>query len=201
MSDPSISGGVTKVTNHGVIGAARDCPFWRARGNKAPLDAPARLAKVRFSIAARVKLRPDISCRYPLALRRMTPHGALASLRGRRKPPHDGMRRMGRCNLRDGLAAGRRQDRRTLRTHPTRRPVRTFFCRSRTRYLLACNFPGFCGVGSGNRGNGGVVLAPAELATVDPHPVQNHSQAPGDRDDGSTDPAPLSHPQAPRLQP
>jgi hypothetical protein len=127
MSDPSIGSGVTKVTNHGVIGAARDCPFWRARGNKAPLDAPARLAKVRFSIAARVKLRPDISCRYPLALRRMTPHGALASLRGRRKPPHDGMRRMGRCNLRDGLAAGRRQDRRTLRTHPTRRPREDIF--------------------------------------------------------------------------
>jgi hypothetical protein len=47
-------------------------------------------------------------------------------------------------------------------------------------------FSWVCGVGSGNRGNGGAVLAPAELATVDPHPVQNHGQAPGDRDDGST---------------
>ena len=72
-------------------------------------------------------------------------------------------------------------------------PVRTFFCRSRTRYLLACNF--FV-VRSGTRRNRGAALAPAELATVDPHPVQNHGQAPGDRDDGSTYPAPLSHPYA-----
>src|SRR6202040_2823612 len=72
-------------------------------------------------------------------------------------------------------------------------PVGTSFCRSRMRYLLADI--------SGNRRSGGAVLAPAELATVDPHPVQNHGQAPGDRDDGSTYPAPLSHPHAPRLQP
>jgi hypothetical protein len=38
-------------------------------------------------------------------------------------------------------------------------------------------------------------LAPAELATIDPDPVQNYGQAPGDRDDGSTYPAPLSYPQ------
>ena len=63
----------------------------------------------------------------PLAFRLMMPHGALASLRGRHKPPHDGMRRMGRYNLSGGLAAGRRQDRRTLRTHPTRRPREDIF--------------------------------------------------------------------------
>ena len=62
------------------------------------------------------------SCRHPFALQLMMPHGALASLRGRRKPPHDGMRRVGRYNLRDGLAADQRQDQPTLRTHPTRRP-------------------------------------------------------------------------------
>ena len=67
-------------------------------------------------------------------------------------------------------------------------PVRTFFRRSRTRYLLACNFTGFSVAGLGNRRNYGAVLAPAELATVDPHPVQNHGQASGDRDDGSTYP-------------
>src|SRR5712671_7930205 len=110
------------------------------------------------------------------------------------------MRRMGRYNLSGALATDERQDRRTLRTHPTRRPREDIFCRSRTRYLLACNVPAPA-AGSGNRRNGGAVLAPAELATIDPHPVQNHGQAPGDRDDGSTYPAPLSHPHAPRLQP
>ena len=45
------------------------------------------------------------------------------------------------------------------------------------------------------------MLAPAELATVNPHPVQNHGQAPSDRDDGSTHPAPLGYPYTPRLQP
>ena len=49
-------------------------------------------------------------------------------------------------------------------------PVRTFCCRSRTRYRLACNFPAFSADGSGNRRSGGVVLA--ELAPIDPHPVQ-----------------------------
>ena len=36
---------------------------------------------------------------------------------------------------------------------------------------------------------------------MNPHPVQNHGEATGDGDDGSTYPAPLSHPHAPRLQP
>src|SRR4029077_14203640 len=39
-------------------------------------------------------------------------------------------------------------------------------------------FPALSAAGSGNRRCGGAVLAPAELATVDPHPVQNHGQAP-----------------------
>src|SRR4029077_1643667 len=76
-------------------------------------------------------------------------------------------------------------------------PVRTSFCRSRMRYLLADNFPALSAAGSGNRRSAGAVFAPAELAIVDPHPVQNHGQAPGDRDHGSTYPASLSHPHAP----
>jgi hypothetical protein len=43
------------------------------------------------------------------------------------KPPHDGMRRMGRYNLSGALAADQRQDRRPLRTHPTRRPREDIF--------------------------------------------------------------------------
>src|SRR3954463_8136421 len=62
-------------------------------------------------------------------LRLTMPHGALASLRGRPEPPHDGIRRMGRYNLSGALAAGQRQDRRTLRTHPTRRPREDIFRR------------------------------------------------------------------------
>jgi hypothetical protein len=67
------------------------------------------------------------TCRCPFSFRLVTQHGALASLRGRHKPPHDGMRRMGRYNLSGVLAADRRQDRRTLRTHPTRRPREDIF--------------------------------------------------------------------------
>ena len=44
------------------------------------------------------------------------------------RPPHDGMmRRMGRYNLGDALAANQRQDRRSLRTHSTRRPREDIF--------------------------------------------------------------------------
>src|SRR6266852_3572725 len=43
------------------------------------------------------------------------------------EPPHDGIRRMGRFNLSGALAADWRQDRRTLRTHPTRRPREDIF--------------------------------------------------------------------------
>src|ERR1700720_3171189 len=138
------------------------------------------------------------SCRHPFALQLMMPHGALASLRGQRKPPHDGMRRMGGtiCRAPPPLISGTGGGRYELT--PPVVPVRTFFCRSGTGYLRDCSLPAFSVAGSGNRRNRGSVLAPAELATIDPHPVQDHGQSPGDRDDGSTYPAPLSHPHAPR---
>jgi hypothetical protein len=99
---------------------------------------------------------------------------------------------MGRYNLFGALAADRRQDRRTLRTRPTRRPREDIFLPEQNGYLLPCNF--LVLPGSANDRNGGTAPAPAELATIDPHPVQNHGQAPGDRNDGATDPPPLSHP-------
>jgi hypothetical protein len=144
------------------------------------------------------------SCLRPFALRLWRHTGLLLLFEVGAKPPHDGMRRMGRCNLWGALATGQRQDRRTLRTHPTRRPREDIFLPEQNALspcLLACNFPALSAAGSGNRRNGGAVLLPAELATIDPHPVQNHGQAPGDRDDGSTYSAPLSYPHAPRLQP
>src|SRR5216684_9245261 len=99
-------------------------------------------------------------------------------------------------NLNRALAAHQRQERGTLRTHPTHRPREDIFLPEQNA-LAAC----LRSAGSRNRRNRGAALAPAELATVDPHPVQNHGQAPGDRDDGSTYPAPPRHPHAPRFQP
>jgi hypothetical protein len=142
------------------------------------------------------------SCCHPFSLRLMTQHGALASLRGRHKPPHDGMREGWGgtiCRASLPLVGGRIGG--PYELTPPVVPVRTFCCRSRTRYLLACNFPAFSADGSGNPRSGGAVLLPAELAAINPHPVQNHGQAPSDRDDGATYPTPLSHPDAPRLQP
>ena len=78
-------------------------------------------------------------------------------------------------------------------------PVRTFFCRSRTHYLLNCGSPVFSAGDLGNCRNRGAILAPAELATIHPHPVKNHGQTPGDRDDRSTHPASLSDSHAPCL--
>ena len=108
---------------------------------------------------------------------------------------------MGRSNLSGALAVDWPQDRRTLRTHPTRRPREDVFSAGAEPVISFCNFPAFSATGSGSRRNGGAVLAPAELATIDPHPMQNDSQASRDRDNRSTHPAPLDHPHAPRLQP
>src|SRR6516162_694525 len=43
------------------------------------------------------------------------------------RPPHDGMRRIGRPNLSGALAADKRQDQPALRTHPTRHPREDIF--------------------------------------------------------------------------
>src|SRR5258708_598061 len=103
-------------------------------------------------------------------------------------------------NLNRALAANQRQERGTLRTHPTRRPREDIFLLEQNPLsLFSCGVPAFSAAGSGSRRNRGAVLAPAELATIDPHPVQHHGQAPGDRDDGSTHPAPPSHPDPPLL--
>src|SRR5204862_2228752 len=50
------------------------------------------------------------------------------------------MRRMGRYNLWGALAADRRQDRRTLRTHPTRRPRGDIFLPEQNTLSLADSF-------------------------------------------------------------
>src|SRR6516164_8350999 len=133
----------------------------------------------RFSIAANVKPRPITSYRRCLALR-LTSHTGLSLLfEVGIRPPHDGMRRMGRYNLWDGLAANQRQDRRSLRTHPTRRPREDIFLPKQNALIsLAVVFPGFSAAVSGNRRNRGAVLTPAELATITLHPVQNYSQTP-----------------------
>src|SRR5262249_21672564 len=57
---------------------------------------------------------------------------------------------------------------------------------------LVISLSGFCVLrrGLGNCRNCRAVVAPAELATIDPHSVQNHGQASGNRDDRSTQPAP-----------
>src|SRR5690349_4182781 len=59
--------------------------------------------KEAFSIAAYVKLQFDYFLLSPFCALADEPHGARASLRGRRQPPHDGMRRMGRYNLTGAL--------------------------------------------------------------------------------------------------
>jgi hypothetical protein len=91
--------------------------------------------RVGFSIAAGVKPWPDHRLLARLRSGLVMPHGALASLRGRRQPPHDGMRRMEWYNLWDALAADRRQDRPTLRTHPTRRPREDIFSAGAERVI------------------------------------------------------------------
>src|SRR5437868_7386815 len=93
------------------------------------------------------------------------------------------------------------QDRETLRTPPIRRPREDIFLPEQNALSPSLLFSSFSAAGSGNRWNRGAVLAPAKLATIDPHPVQNYGQAPGDRDDRSTHPASLSHSHAPCLQP
>src|SRR5215210_4165761 len=67
------------------------------------------------------------SCCHPFALRLDAVTGLLLLFEVGGEPPHDGMRKMGRSNLSSALAADRQQDRRSLRTHPTRRPREDIF--------------------------------------------------------------------------
>jgi hypothetical protein len=95
-------------------------PIFRHSSHPSALGVTSRMAA---SLSRPVSSSALItSCRHPFALQLMMPHGALASLRGRRKPPHDGMRRMGGTIFGAPFAADQRQGRRPLRTHPTRRP-------------------------------------------------------------------------------
>ena len=60
------------------------------------------------------------------------------------RPPHDGMRRMGRNNLTSALAANRRPGRATLRTHPIHRPREDIFLPGQNALIsLTCGFPAF----------------------------------------------------------
>ena len=118
------------------------------------------------------------------------------------RPPHDGIRGWGGSICRAPLpqSSGRIGGRYELT--PPVVPVRTFLLpKLNVLISLTAVFPAFSAAASGNRRYRGAVLTPAELAIVDPHPVQNDSQTPGDRDDRSTHPASLSHSHAPCLQP
>ena len=155
-----------------------------------------------FSIAASVKLRPD---EYMLSSSRApaddAPRGSRFSSRsvsGRLMMELEGW---GGDNLNRALAANQRQERGTLRTHPIRRPREDIFLPKQNALSpLELRFSGVLRWDLGNCRNRGAVLAPAELATINPHPVKNHGQTPGDRDDRSTHPASLGHSHAPCLQ-
>ena len=67
-----------------------------------------------------------------------------------------------------------RQERETLRTHPIHRPREDIFLPKQN--ALTAVFPAFSAAASGNRRNRGAVLAPPELATIDPHRLINLSQ-------------------------
>ena len=62
-------------------------------------------SSVRFSIAANVKPRPITSYRPPSCASAQLSHGLLLLFEVGVRPPHDGMRRMGRPNLSGALAA------------------------------------------------------------------------------------------------
>src|SRR5262249_21041853 len=91
------------------------------------------------------------SYRHRLALR-LTCHTGLSLLfEVGVRPPHDGMRRMGRPNLSGALAADQRQDQQALRTHSTRRPGEDIFLPKQNglSHLLDGGFPAFSAATSG----------------------------------------------------
>ena len=101
-------------------------------GIGASLPFPLPPAEVGFSIAADVKFQSMTSCCHP-ALWLMTPHELALLFEVGVRPPHDGMRRMGRNNLTGILATDRCRCQQSaagsadLRTPPTRRPREDMF--------------------------------------------------------------------------
>src|SRR3954447_11892714 len=93
---------------HGALASLRGRP-------EPPHDGIRRMGRYNLSGALAASLSRTVSsfalatscvtrlCSFTLRL--TMPHGALASLRGRPEPPHDGIRRMGRYNLSGALAA------------------------------------------------------------------------------------------------
>jgi hypothetical protein len=121
-------------------------------------------------------------------------------------PPHDGFTRMGRFNLCSILADDGRKGLRLLRTHLTRRPREDTFLPEHKLVELRISAAGELRIGAvggscGLRYDRGRTVAPAELGAVNPHAMEDHSEAPGDGDNGAPHAAPLGHPHAPRLQP
>ena len=104
-------------------------PFWTLMTGFGASDALPR-APAKVSSLSRPGSSSGLmtSCGHPFALRLLSGHTGLSLLfEVGVRPPHDGMRRMGRYNLNRALAANQRQERETLRTHPTRRPREDIF--------------------------------------------------------------------------
>ena len=112
-------------------------------------------------------------------------------------PPHDGFRRMGRFNLLDALAVSGLQGLRTLRTRLTHRPREDIFLpeQNSLNFLSAPLVHTACGATA-------VVLLLQRNSVPSTHMrCRTTARRPGDGDDGTPHAAPLSHPQAPCLQP
>jgi len=90
-----------------------------------------------------------------------------------------------------------RQRLRTLRSHPTHRPRGDLLLPRQNWLVLVLSWQRSAGLGAG----GHIHAAPAEVGAIDPHPMEDHREPPGDRNDGTPHPAPLRHPQAPGLEP
>jgi hypothetical protein len=101
------------------------------------------------------------------------------------KPLHDGMRRMGRYNLLAGslpLSAEGSADL-TNSPHPSS-PWGHVSVRAERVFSLPAVFA-FFPAGSGNCKSAALTLLQRNSLPVEPHPVENYGQGPGDRDDGS----------------
>ena len=161
----------------------------------APLEDPMATAFLvsRFSIAIKVKndlTTSSASCSDYRSTRSTSPHGALASLRGRRVAASrwgkkDGaVQSFGRPYRRDGRLCGH------FELTPAIVPVRTYFCRGRT--VLFCQL---CSALCPRRDG----VAPAKVSAIDPHALKNDGDSPGERDDSAAHPPALRHPASPRL--